>query len=96
MKTTIETNPEKLAQDLNTLVEDGENFLKSGANRLTEQAQAKLHYAVERAKATGIKLKEKAVNGARATDEVIREHPYQSIGLAFGIGVLIGVLVHRR
>ena len=35
-------------------------------------------------------------SGAKATDKVIREHPYQSIGVAFGIGVLIGVLVTRK
>ena len=41
-------------------------------------------------------LEEKAVAGAQATDKVIREYPYQSIGIAFGIGLLIGVLVNRR
>jgi ElaB/YqjD/DUF883 family membrane-anchored ribosome-binding protein len=41
-------------------------------------------------------VEERAMEGARATDRVIREHPYQSIGVAFGIGLLIGVLVTRR
>jgi len=27
---------------------------------------------------------------------VIRTHPYKSIGVAFGIGLLIGVLVTRK
>ena len=75
---------------------DGEDLLKSGASRLNEQAHAKLAQALEAAKATGVKLKDKALQGARSTDETIREYPYQSLGVAFGIGVLIGVLVHRR
>ena len=33
---------------------------------------------------------------ARATDRAIREHPYESIGIAFGVGVLIGVLINRK
>ena len=28
--------------------------------------------------------------------KTIREHPYESIGVAFGVGLLIGVLVGRR
>ena len=52
--------------------------------------------ALESAKATCQKLEEKAAAGARATDKIIREHPYQSIGIAFGLGLLIGVLVNRK
>jgi ElaB/YqjD/DUF883 family membrane-anchored ribosome-binding protein len=96
MKTAHETSPEKLTRDLHTLVEDGEELLRSGANRLNEQAQAKLSQALEAAKATGVKLKDKAMQGARSTDETIREYPYQSLGVAFGLGVLIGVLLLRR
>jgi ElaB/YqjD/DUF883 family membrane-anchored ribosome-binding protein len=96
MKTTQEVTPDKLTRDLHELVEDGEDLLKAGASRLNEQAQAKLSQAMEAAKATGVKLKDKALQSARSTDETIREFPYQSIGIAFGVGVLIGVLVHRR
>jgi ElaB/YqjD/DUF883 family membrane-anchored ribosome-binding protein len=40
--------------------------------------------------------KERAADYARVTDQKIRDNPYQSIGIAFGIGLLIGVLVNRR
>lgn len=36
------------------------------------------------------------VAGARCTDDAIRSNPYQSIGIALGVGVLIGVLVKRN
>ena len=36
------------------------------------------------------------VAGARYSDDAIRKHPYQSIGIALGVGVLIGVLLKRR
>ena len=91
-----EISPEKLTRDLHELVEDGEELLKAGANRLNEEAHLRLAQAVDAAKATGVRLKDRALDGARSTDETIREYPYQSIGIAFGIGMLIGILVHRR
>jgi len=59
-------------------------------------ARAKLSAALDSAKETARKLQSKTVAGAKATDKVIREHPYQSIGIAFGVGLLIGVLVNRK
>jgi ElaB/YqjD/DUF883 family membrane-anchored ribosome-binding protein len=34
----------------------------------------------------------RAVLGAQVTDRRVREHPYQSIGIVFGLGILVGVL----
>ena len=42
------------------------------------------------------RAEEKAVEQAKAADRLIRDHPYQTIGLAFGLGLLIGVLARRR
>jgi ElaB/YqjD/DUF883 family membrane-anchored ribosome-binding protein len=41
-------------------------------------------------------LEAKAIAGAKAADHAIREHPYESLGLALGMGLLVGVLVGRR
>lgn len=35
------------------------------------------------------------VAGAKYTDETIRSHPYESLAVALGIGVLIGALIRR-
>ena len=56
----------------------------------------RLSSAIESAKATYHRLEGKAVAGAKATDKVIREHPYESLGVAFGLGLLVGVLVTRK
>jgi ElaB/YqjD/DUF883 family membrane-anchored ribosome-binding protein len=95
----IETSTEKLLQDLKAVVRDGEELLKAGARDLGERGSAareRLAAALEVAKETRLKLQEQAIHGARATDEVIREHPYQSIGIAFGVGLLIGILFNRK
>ncbi len=94
-----EDSTEKLLQDLKEVVEDGEELLRAGADELNEQgkaARARLSAALAAAKDTGRKLQEQTIAGARATDRAIREHPYQSIGIAFGVGLLIGVLVNRN
>ncbi len=39
---------------------------------------------------------EKVVERAKAADQVVRSHPYQTIGFAFGLGLLAGILARRR
>ncbi|MDE3067616.1 MAG: DUF883 family protein [Verrucomicrobiota bacterium] len=45
-------------------------------------------------------LEELARERAKATDRIVRSHPYETIGLAcavtFGLGLLIGVLARRN
>lgn len=40
--------------------------------------------------------RDKVAACAQATDRVIRDKPYQSIGIALGLGVLVGLLITRR
>ena len=39
---------------------------------------------------------QKAREGAKAADKVVRDHPYHTIGIAVGLGVLIGALARRQ
>jgi ElaB/YqjD/DUF883 family membrane-anchored ribosome-binding protein len=99
MAATTEVSREKLAQDLRVLIHDAEELLKAGtteASGKVEDLKARLQTSVGRMKEHYHHAHDKLVDGAKATDKVIREHPYESIGLAFGIGLLIGVLVTRK
>jgi ElaB/YqjD/DUF883 family membrane-anchored ribosome-binding protein len=90
---------EKVKEDLRALVRDSEALLKATASDMsdkTKEARSRLSEALERAKATCHRLEEQTIATAKATDKVIREHPYESLGIAFGVGLLIGVLVGRR
>ena len=71
--------------------------MEATANGDTQKRElrAKLEAATEKAKEVCKRLQEQTVAAAKATDEAIREHPYQAIGIAFGVGVLIGVLAAR-
>ena len=87
---------ERVATDLKTLTRDADDLLKATAGDLSEKAKAtreRLGAALERAKATCANLQEQTVVVAKRADAVVRSHPYESIGVYFGLGLLIGVLV---
>jgi ElaB/YqjD/DUF883 family membrane-anchored ribosome-binding protein len=70
----------------------GMDRVREKANTAVEKGRA----MVESARESLGRVPEKAADAARATDECIRDHPYQSIGIAFAVGLLIGVLINRR
>jgi ElaB/YqjD/DUF883 family membrane-anchored ribosome-binding protein len=57
------------------------------------KTRAKLEGVIEKAKEVCDRLQEQTVAAAKATDKTIREKPYHAIGVALGVGVLVGVLV---
>ena len=59
------------------------------------ELRAKLDAATEKAKQVCRRLQEQTVAAAKATDKAVHEHPYPAIGIAFGVGLLIGVLATR-
>lgn len=59
------------------------------------ETRASLESAIERAKLACQRLEEKTVAAAKAADKAVREHPYQALGVMFGVGILIGVLAAR-
>lgn len=94
---------ERVMADLHNLSRDAEDLLKATAGDVSDkakEARTRLSAALERAKTTYSHLQEQTLATAKAAakkaDTVIREHPYESIGVAFGLGLLIGVLVTRK
>ena len=87
-----QTPGESAAQDAEDLMNSSAG---EGGEKLAE-LRARLDSAIESAKVAAQRLQEKTVAAAKATDECIRTHPYQTLGVAFGLGLLIGVLVGRR
>lgn len=39
--------------------------------------------------------RQKIVDGAHTTDQAIRTHPYESVAVAVGLGILVGALLRR-
>ena len=86
---------EKLVEDLLVLVHDAEELVKATGSEISGKSKDELSAALGRVKASCRALQSKASIGARQADRLVREHPYQTIGIALGLGLLIGVLVNR-
>lgn len=94
---------ERVIDDLKTLATDAEELLKATAGEVGEkmsarakEARSRMAAALERAKVSCAQWEDKTVAAARATDRAIRQHPYESVGAAFAVGILLGVLIGRR
>jgi ElaB/YqjD/DUF883 family membrane-anchored ribosome-binding protein len=101
--TLTETAPSEISQSAHDLVEDAKALMNATAHVAEDkvvEARRRLATALERAKDAGLEawenIQDKAVAGARATDATIRKYPYQSIGIAFGLGAVLGLLLRRR
>jgi ElaB/YqjD/DUF883 family membrane-anchored ribosome-binding protein len=89
---------ENLGVAFRTLVRDAESLVRATAgdlNERTREARVQLTAAIERSKVLGQQLKDHAVAGAHLADEAIHKQPYPLVGIAFGLGLLIGILVGR-
>lgn len=99
MASDIHAAKDRLAHDLRNVVHDTELLLHEIRGELSDkgkEVRARLATTLESAKQTCHDLGEKTVATAKAADEYVHENPYKSIGVAFGIGLLIGVLVARK
>ncbi|HXE41513.1 MAG TPA: hypothetical protein VN516_00715 [Candidatus Baltobacteraceae bacterium] len=78
------------------LAEDAKTLLAATA-QVAEEKVVEARKRVTSALSEGWEvLSEKSAAYCRATDETIRDHPYQSVGVALGLGALIGYLIARR
>jgi ElaB/YqjD/DUF883 family membrane-anchored ribosome-binding protein len=86
-------------QENENLVEDAQALLSATAQvggEKIDQARKRLAAAIEKAKEAWSNVQDKAVAGAKATDKAIRANPYQAVGVAVGVGLLVGYLLGRR
>jgi len=94
-----ELNTDKLVSDLKRVVQDSEELLyetKDAVGDKAHETRERLADGLQAAKRTCRRLEERARGAAEAANKTIRQHPYQSIGVGFGLGLLIGVLMARK
>ena len=88
-----------ICNDMDQLAEDASALMAATADVAGEkvgEARKRLAAALERGKQIYGRVHEKAVESAKAADEAVHEHPYQAIGIAFGVGALLSYLALRR
>jgi ElaB/YqjD/DUF883 family membrane-anchored ribosome-binding protein len=103
MTAETQVSKEKLVTDLKVLVGDTEELLKATAGQAgekiavaRERIQASLAVYKDKLMDAEQALREKTKEAARATDEYVHDHPWQAVGVAAGVGFLLGLLVSRR
>jgi ElaB/YqjD/DUF883 family membrane-anchored ribosome-binding protein len=85
--------------DMGTLAEDARALLAATADVAGDkvaEARQRLATALENGKELVGWAREKAVERAKAVEQVTRENPGQTIAIAFGVGAVIGLLLARR
>jgi len=103
MNDTTQVTRDKLVSDFKVVVADAEELLRLTANQAGDKAAELRARAQDHLQTAKVKLAEaeaamvertKAV--ARATDDYVHDNPWRSIGIAAGIGFVVGLLIGRR
>lgn len=101
MDRTISTD--KLVEDLRVLVRDAEALLQATAAQtgdridgLRERAKESLQQARARLADAEKEAAREARAAAHATDQFVHRNPWQAVGIAAGIGLVVGLLIGRR
>lgn len=98
-----QTAKEGLMADVNTVLADAEGLLRQAAQAsgehaadLRRKAQSAISSAKRRLADAEDRVVYQAKSAARATDGWVHDHPWTAVGIAAGIGMLIGLVVNRR
>lgn len=94
---------DQLVADLKTVMQDAEALLRATSNQTGEriqeiraQAEQSLRQARVRVGELEQEARRRAQEMADQTEVYMRENPWQSVGIAAGVGLLIGLLLSRR
>ena len=92
--------PKDLLHELQALVAEAEVMIADSVTEPPAEAidslRSRFVAAQERFADAYAGARKKVIAGAKYTDETIRANPYQSLAIAAGLGLLIGVLLGRR
>lgn len=94
---------EQLIDDFKVVIADAEALLKATAGHSGEAVAATRDKVLESLAAAKARMTDaeaalvaRTKAAAKATDEYVHVHPWQAIGIAASIGVVVGLLIGRR
>jgi len=98
-----EVTKAELVAEFKAVIADAEALIKATANQggekvdqLRTQAEASLASAKDKLDDLHEDLIEKGREAVKATDDYVQENSCKAVGIAAGIGLVIGLLVSRR
>ena len=97
------SNKQKFVADMRVVVADAEEILRATAGvagekmaDLRERIGERLRDAKLRIADAEAALVDKTKAAARATDDYVNDNPWRAVGIAAGVGLLLGIIIGRR
>lgn len=94
---------QQLVTDMKSVIADAEDMLHATADQAGDKVASLRARIQERLKGAKMRLSEaetvlvaKTRAAARATDAYVHESPWTAIGVAAGVGLLVGLILGRR
>lgn len=101
--TDASVSRDKIKGDFKTILTDMDEYLRATASHtgekigvLRERLQEQMHRAKDRLADTREIVVDKTKEAAKATDEYVHDNPWRAVGIAAGVGLIIGMLIGRR
>lgn len=99
----MEATREKLVSDFKTLLDDVEELLGATSGQAGEKAREvrlRIEQRIDEGKKSladaEVLLMGKGKEAMDSADKYVRENPWNAIGIAAGVGLIVGLLVRRR
>ena len=97
------SNKEKLVSDMKVVVSDAEEILRATAGVAGEKVGELRERIIDRLRDAKVRiadaeemLVDRTKAAARATDDYVNDNPWRAVGIAAGIGLLVGIIIGRR
>ncbi len=101
--TAADRATDRILDDLKRVVDDAEGLMRETASVAGDRAQDARARAAESVRQARVRLESmeeelvtRAKDAARDTDRYVRDNPWESVGIAAGVGLLLGLLIGRR
>ncbi len=65
-------------------------------NKHTVESVNEISALVDQGKELAENVRDKALSSVKATHKAVQAHPYKAIGIALGVGAIIGFFLARR
>lgn len=102
-KTNNQEQPQsarELVENLKEMIDEAEQMILNTASHqmdeTVDELRLNLQEKLDNLKARYQQAEDRVVDTATAADKAIRDKPYQSLGIAAGIGIVVGLLLSRR
>jgi ElaB/YqjD/DUF883 family membrane-anchored ribosome-binding protein len=102
MNDMTDVTREKLIADFKVVLADAEELLKATAAQTGDKAAEMREKVTEHLKRAKFRLQEeqekvvtRTKEVANATDDYVHENPWQAVGVAAGVGFLLGLVIGR-